>query len=74
VAELLPVEEAQNQILSEFSPLPTEQVPVERSLDHVLAVDIVAPFDLPAYPFPAWMALPSKPVKQALPAAVNRLN
>jgi molybdopterin molybdotransferase len=51
VAELLPVEEAQNLILSEFSPLPTEQVPVERSLDHVLAVDIVAPFDLPAYPF-----------------------
>jgi molybdopterin molybdotransferase len=51
LAELLPVEEAQNQILSEFSALPTEQVPVEQSLDHVLAVDIVSPLDLPAYPF-----------------------
>ena len=51
MADLLPVEEAQNQILSEFSPLPTEQVPVERSLDHVLAVDIASPLDLPAYPF-----------------------
>ena len=51
MAELLPVEEAQSQILSEFSALPTEQVPVERSQDHVLAVDIISPLDLPAYPF-----------------------
>ena len=51
MADLLPVEEAQNQILSEFSPLPTEQVPVEQSLDRVLAVDVVSPLDLPAYPF-----------------------
>lgn len=46
---MLSVQEARQRILSHFSPLESELVPLEQAAGRVLAVQIHAPFDLPPF-------------------------
>ncbi|MAG36129.1 MAG: molybdopterin molybdenumtransferase MoeA [Dehalococcoidia bacterium] len=46
---MLTVAEARDRILADFSPLPSEQVPVLDALGRVLAEDVVAPNDVPPF-------------------------
>jgi molybdopterin molybdotransferase len=47
--DLTPIPAAQNQILAAFSPLGAEDVPVGEAAGRVLAAEISAPIDLPAF-------------------------
>jgi molybdopterin molybdotransferase len=49
LTDLISVQEAISKILADFSPLPVEIIPLEKSLRRVLAEDVHAPFDLPLF-------------------------
>jgi molybdopterin molybdotransferase len=48
-ASMLPLEDAQSQILSTIKPLPAESLPLSKACGRFLAESIVAPIDLPPF-------------------------
>lgn len=50
MATLLSVQEAQQRILTYFSAVSTELVPLDQASQRVLAQDIISPIDLPPFP------------------------
>lgn len=49
-ARMIDVDEARERILSAFVPLPMVRVPLHEALGHVLAVDVIAGANVPAFP------------------------